>query len=86
MTAGLRVDQKWFEVYLSRTAMVPGKVSMDDWNQARELLGQPLIATGGEAGTGFMPAMDWKTAVGLFPRNPKAGARASDLPVQLTGD
>ena len=85
MNSGLPVDRKWFDVYLSRTAYVPGKVSMDDWNQVREILGQPLIATGGSGGSGLMPALDWHEAVSLFPKNPKvkAGARAKDLPVQF---
>jgi hypothetical protein len=84
MSSGLPVDKQWFDVYMSRTAYVPGKVTMDDWNQLRDLLGQPMIATGGTAGTGLMPALDWKEALALFPRNPKvkAGARASDLPAK----
>jgi hypothetical protein len=83
MSAALPIDKKWFDVYLGRTAMVPGKVSMDDWNQLREVLGQPVIATGGKAGTGFAPAYDWRDAIKLFPKNPKvtAGAVATDLPL-----
>jgi hypothetical protein len=83
MSAALPIDKKWFDVYLGRTAMVPGKVTMDDWNQLRELLGQPVLATGGKAGTGFAPAYDWHDAIRLFPKNPKvtAGAVAKDLPV-----
>jgi hypothetical protein len=48
------------------------------------MLGQPVIATGGAATTGLMPALDWKEAVALFPKNPRvtAGARAADLPAQ----
>lgn len=85
VSAALPLDQAWFDVYLSRTAMTPGKVEMDDWNQLREMLGQPLIAKGGQAGTGFAPMYDWKKALTLFPKNPKvkAGARARDLPVQF---
>jgi hypothetical protein len=81
------LDRAWFDVYLSRVAPVPGKVQMDDWNQLRELLDQPVIATGSKAGTGFAPAYDWQKALTLFPKNPKvtAGARAKDLPVQLSG-
>jgi len=58
---------------------------MDDWNEVRQLLGQPLIARGGKAGEGFMPAFDWRQATALFPKNPKvkAGARASDQPVKF---
>jgi hypothetical protein len=87
ISAGLPVDQKWFDVYLSRTAYVPGKVTMDDWNQLREMLGQPVLATGGQGPSGFMPLYPWEKALKLFPTNPKvtAGARAKDLPVSFTG-
>jgi hypothetical protein len=87
MTPGLPVDQKWFDVYLNRTAMTPGKVEMDDWNKVREILGQPLIATGGKAGTGFAPAYDRALAVQLFPKNEKvkAGARPKKLEVKFEG-
>jgi hypothetical protein len=87
VSAGLPVDQKFFDAYLGRTAYVPGKVTMDDWNQLRELLGQPVLATGGKAPEGFMPLYPWEKALQLFPKNPKvtAGARAKDLPVSFTG-
>lgn len=87
LTAGLPLDRAWFDVYLNRVAYTPGKVQMDDWNQLRSLLGQPVIATGGKAGSGFMPLFAWKDAVKLFPKNRKvkAGARAKDLPVAFTG-
>jgi hypothetical protein len=87
VSAGLPVDQKWFDAYLSRTAYVPGKVTMDDWNQLRELIGQPVLATGGKAPEGFAPNYPWAKALQLFPKNPKvtAGARAKDLPVSFTG-
>jgi len=70
-----------------RTAYVPGKVTMDDWNQLREMLGQPVLATGGQGPSGFMPLYPWEKALKLFPTNPKvtAGARAKDLPVSFTG-
>lgn len=85
--AGLPVDQKWFDAYLNRTAYVPGKVTMDDWNQLREMIGQPVLATGGQGPSGFMPLYPWEKALKLFPTNPKvtAGARAKDLPVSFTG-
>lgn len=85
--SGIPVDQKWFDVYLNRTALTPGKVKMDEWNQIREMLGQPVIATGGEAGKGLSPAYPWEKAMNLFPKNPKitAGARAKDLPVKFIG-
>ena len=81
------LDTKWFDVYLNRTAYVPGKVVMDEWNQLRELLGQPTIATGGKATEGFAPAFDGKLALGLWPRNAqcKAGARSRELPVKFEG-
>jgi hypothetical protein len=87
MTPGLPLDQKWFDVYMNRTAMVPGKVTMDDWNKLRAMIGQPVIATGGQAGTGVAPAYDWKQAMELFPKNPacKAGARAVPLTVKFEG-
>lgn len=85
--SGVPLDRAWFDVYLGRVAYVPGKVVMDDWNQLRELMGQPVMATGGKAGGGFAPAYDWAKALQLFPRNPKvtAGARASTFPVSFTG-
>jgi len=51
------------------------------------LLGQPVLASGGKAGKGRAPNLDWKLAIKLFPRNSKvtAGARASDLPVVFSG-
>ena len=60
---------------------------MDDWNQLREMLGQPVYATGGKAGSGLAPNLPWKDAINVFPKNPKvkAGARARDLPVSFTG-
>jgi hypothetical protein len=83
ISAGLPIDQKWFDAYLNRTAYVPGKVTMDDWNQLREMIGQPVLATGGKGPEGFMPLYPWDQALKLFPRNPKvtAGARAKDLPL-----
>jgi hypothetical protein len=86
-TSGLPLDQKWFDVYLKRTAYVPGKVEKDDWNQFREMIGQPMIATGGSAGNGRAPAYDRAKAMELFPKNPrvKAGARPTALEVKFTG-
>lgn len=87
VSAGLPVDQKFLDAYLNRTAYVPGKVTMDDWNQLRELLGQPVLATGGKGPEGFAPNYPWQKALQLFPKNPKvtAGARAKDLPVSFAG-
>lgn len=83
ISAGLPVDQKFFDAYLGRTAYTPGKVTMDDWNQLREMIGQPVLATGGVGPEGLMPLYPWEKALQLFPKNPKvsAGARAKDLPV-----
>lgn len=87
VSSGVPLDKDWFDVYLNRTAYTPGKVQMDDWNQFRELIGQPVIATGGKAGKGMAPAYDWKKALVLFPKNAKvtSGARAKDFPVSFTG-
>ena len=70
-----------FRSYLGRTAYVPGKVTMDEWNQVREMLGQPVLAKGGKMPEGFAPAYDYKKAAKLFPKNPKctAGARRTKL-------
>jgi len=85
--SGCPLDQKFFDAYLGRTAMVPGKVTMDEWNQFREILGQPVIATGGKGPTGYMPVYPWKSAVNLIPKNPKckAGARQIPLTVKFEG-
>ena len=87
ISAGLPIEKNFLDIYLNRTAYVPGKVQMDDWNQFREMIGQPMIATGGKAGTGFMPLYDWQSAIALFPKNSKvkSGARAKDFPVQFSG-
>jgi hypothetical protein len=87
LSAGLPVEQKFFDVYLNRTAYVPGKVTMDDWNQLRELIGQPVLATGGKGPEGFMPLYPWQKALQFFPKNARvtAGARAKDLPVAYAG-
>ncbi len=81
------IEEKWFTTYLNRTAHVPGKVTMDDWNKLREILGQPLVAAGGKAGEGIAPAYDWKHALTLFPKNEecRAGARRLNLEVKFDG-
>ena len=79
LNCGFELDQKWFEAYLGRTAYVPGKVTMDEWNQVREMLGQPVLAKGGQPAEGFAPAYDYKKAVKLFPKNPKCLAGAKKL-------
>jgi hypothetical protein len=81
--SGCPVDQKFFDVYLGRTAYVPGKVTMDEWNQFREMLGQPVIATGGKGPTGYMPLYPASSAVTLFPKNPKCKAGARQVPLEV---
>jgi len=85
--SGCPLDEKFFNVYLSRTAYTPGKVTMDEWNQLREMLGQPVLATGGKGPEGFMPLYPWKSAVALFPKNAKvkAGARIVPIDVKFEG-
>lgn len=87
LVPGLKLPQAWFDRYLGRTAYVPGKVTMDDWNKLRELLGQPVVATGGKLPEGFAPALDWQEALKLVPTNAacRAGARPAAQPVQFTG-
>jgi hypothetical protein len=87
LSAGTPVDEKFFSVYLNRTAYVKGKVTMDEWNQIREMLGQPVISTGGKGPEGFMPLYPWKSAVALVPKNPKckAGARSANQDVKFEG-
>lgn len=84
---GLPVDQKWFDVYLNRTAYVEGKVAMDDWNQVRDILGQPMIATGGKSAVGMAPAYDRALAMNFAPKSSKvtAGARPVKLDVKFEG-
>lgn len=87
ITAGLPINKKWLDTYLNRTAYVPGKVKMDDWNSFREIIGQPMIATGGKVSSGLAPNYPYMEALTLFPKNSKvtAGARAKDLPVSFNG-
>ena len=77
LNPAIPLDAKWFSVYLNRTAYEPGKVKMDDWNQLREVLGQPVLATGGSAGKGRAPAYAWQTTLTMVPKHPEctAGAR-----------
>jgi len=63
--AGFPLNEKWFNVYLNRTAYVSGKVQMDEWNQIRDILGQPMIATGGKPAKGMAPAYDRALAMTL---------------------
>jgi hypothetical protein len=86
-SANLPLPKQWFDVYLGRVAYTPGKVTMDEWNQLREIMGQPVLATGASAGSGRAPAFPWKDALNVFPKNPKTtqGARAMDLPVEFKG-
>jgi hypothetical protein len=81
--SGCPVDEKFFNVYLNRTAYTPGKVTMDEWNQLREMLGQPVIATGGKGPEGFMPYYPWQNAINLIPKNPKCKAGARHVPIEV---
>ena len=67
---------------LERWSLSRGR-SQPYWDAWREILGQPMIATGGDPGSGLMPLLDWHEGIALFPKNPKvkAGARAQDLAV-----
>ena len=58
---------------------------MDDWNKLREILGQPVLASGGQGPTGIFRAYDWKQALNAFPKNEKckAGARPVKLEVKF---
>lgn len=87
LTPGIPLDGKWFDLYLKRTAYVPGKVQMDDWNKVREILGEPMLATGGEAGSCRAPAYDWQQCLTMVPKNPecKAGARPFQSAAKFTG-
>ncbi len=78
------IDGKWFDNYLSRTASTPGKVTDDEWNQVRELLGRPVIVRGGKSGVGFAPAYDMKQALNLFARARKCQAGAKHLKLKVT--
>jgi hypothetical protein len=84
---GIPLEPKWFDLYCKRTAFVPGKVRMDDWNKLREIVGQPVLATGGQAGSCRAPAYDWKEALKMVPKNPEctAGARPFAEAASFTG-
>lgn len=81
----LPFDKKWMEVYFGRTMSIPGKVTMDDWNKTRELLGLPVVAEGGKAAESYCRAYPWREALKLVPQNPdcKAGARPIELEVHF---
>ncbi len=87
LVPGLPLDPAWFDLYLKRTAYVPGKVQMDDWNKLREILGEPMLATGGQAGSCRAPAYDWQLCLKLVPKNAacKAGARPFREEAKFTG-
>lgn len=87
LTPGIPLDGKWFDLYCNRTAYVPGKVKMDDWNQLREILGEPVLATGGSAGSCRSPAYDWQKTLVMVPKNAacQAGARPFQALASFTG-
>lgn len=59
----------------------PGQVKMDDWNKYRQVMGLPLIATGGKAFEGLAPPWELKAALALLNAAGKAGAHRKPLPV-----
>lgn len=87
LTPAIALEQKWFDLYCLRTAYVPGKVQMDDWNKLREILGEPMMATGGQAGSCRAPAYDWQQAMNMVPKHPEctAGARPFQEAAKFTG-
>lgn len=87
LVPGIPLDAAWFDLYCKRTAYVPGKVQMDDWNKLREILGEPMLATGGQAGSCRAPAYDWQKTLTMVPKNPecKAGARPFQEAAKFTG-
>jgi hypothetical protein len=87
MIPGIPLDTAWFDLYLKRTAYVPGKVEMDDWNKLREILGEPTLATGGQAASCRAPAYDWQRCLTMVPKNPEctAGARPARMEATFTG-
>jgi hypothetical protein len=79
---GLAFDKEWMDKFSQRTAGMPGKLVMDDWNKARQVLGLPLIARGGTEYDGFAPPWDPIKALALLsPKSTKSGARAKKLEV-----
>ncbi|MBL8900794.1 MAG: hypothetical protein JNM84_24395, partial [Planctomycetes bacterium] len=84
---GIPLDRAWFQRYCERTAYVPGKVKMDDWNKVREILGEPVLATGGQPASVRSPAYDWQQTLVMVPKNPecKAGARPFQEAAKFTG-
>ncbi|MFN0138250.1 MAG: right-handed parallel beta-helix repeat-containing protein [Phycisphaerae bacterium] len=87
LVPGIPLDQEWFDLYCKRTAYAPGKVQMDDWNKLREILGEPMLATGGQAGSCRAPAYDWQKCLKMVPKHPEcaAGARPMTEPAKFTG-
>jgi hypothetical protein len=81
----LPVDSKWLDHVSKRTSATPGKLVMDDFNKARQLLGLPMIAKGGSPPSGVAPAMDLDKALLLLaPKSAgQAGARVKPLTVSL---
>lgn len=73
------LDPKWMVKFINRTSEERGKVSMDDWNQFRQLVGAPLVAEGGKGPTGFAMAYDWKLALTLCPKTETRGAHPKTL-------
>jgi hypothetical protein len=84
----IAIDKDWLDLYSRRTAYQPGKLTMDDWNKTRQLLGLPLIAQGGTPALGVAPAYPLDKAFELLePKNAKctAGARKIKVESKVTG-
>src|SRR5258708_10778560 len=85
---GFAYDPAWLDLYSKRTAYVPGKVTMDDMNKLRQLMGLPVIARGGTPALGVAPVYDLDKAYALLePKNAKckAGARKRTLESLVKG-
>ncbi len=81
-------DPAWLDQYTKRTAYIPGKVTMDDMNNLRKLMGLPVIAKGGTPALGVAPVYDLDKAYALLePKNAKvkAGARKKALESLVKG-
>jgi len=88
MNPGMAFDPAWLDLYSKRTAYVPGKVTMDDMNNLRKLMGLPVIAKGGTPALGVAPAYDLAKVNDLMtPKNEKckAGARILKLESLVKG-
>src|SRR5262249_7113716 len=67
-------DEVWMRKFINRSAAERGKVTMDDWNKWRQLLGLPLEGSGGKGPSGFCMWYDWQKALKLVPKSIPQGA------------